>query len=137
MNVLGTATLTQIRFNHVITPSVVSGSIIMATAAEIVTYIVVNFVVLVIGAAILSGLAKNMIKGAKRTGFGTAFGVMFVWFLIQILLDLTGVGLILGLFMIIIYWILFALLIMGFYKCSFGRGPLRVAHLNTLVGFVA
>nr|MDO8109933.1 hypothetical protein [Candidatus Sigynarchaeota archaeon] len=99
------------------------------TVEEIITKIVVNLIIMLIGAAILKGLAGSMIKGKSTKSYGTAFGIMFIWFLLSLALEfllfpllvLGGAGLIIQL---LIYWFVFAALISGFYKCSFGKGLL-------------
>lgn len=104
----------------------------------------VNIVVLLIGALIIKALAKGMTPIGSRKGFGTALLFMIIWFAIYFVIQYFGVdayiistlGPLIGWAILIVgFWLLFSLLIKGFYGGSFGR-CMGIAILFAIILFL-
>jgi hypothetical protein len=113
-------------------------------ADPFVVRIIVDVILFFIGAAVLNGLSKGIIKGKNAGSFGIACVVMLIWIIMFTLLDMflrplmiTAIpnDLFAYFLMILILWFTFALIIMLFYSCSFGRG-LGVGILLAIIMFV-
>ncbi len=110
------------------------------TLVRIIALIILFF----LGAAVLNGLSKGVIKGKNAGSYGIALVIMLIWIIVLTLLDMFLRPLLLTVIpndwfayflMIIILWFTFALIIMTFYSCSFGRG-LAAGILLAIIMFV-
>lgn len=103
----------------------------MITLAEII----VNIIVLLIGALILRWIAGAIVSNAKSRSYGRALAIMILWVIIDFVMVYFGVVALLGFWVIFVYWIIFALLCVLVYDAGFGQG-LLVALLMAIIVFV-
>ncbi|MHA1681070.1 MAG: hypothetical protein ACTSUE_08685 [Promethearchaeota archaeon] len=97
--------------------------------------LIVNVLILLLGALCLKWIAGGIVKSEKSKSFGRALGIMIIWVLLDFVFTYFGINLMLGFWMILIYWLLFGLLCVLVYSCGFGQG-LGIALLLAILVFV-
>ncbi|MFX0101861.1 MAG: hypothetical protein ACFFCS_20015 [Candidatus Hodarchaeota archaeon] len=101
----------------------------MTLISEIVKIVVIALIVL-LGSAILRGLAKGIIKNEASESYGKAFAIAVLWGVFYYLFSNFGVDAFILDYVpdawdfwvtIAIYWVFFLILVGAVYKGSFGR----------------
>ncbi len=88
---------------------------------DIVARLILNVIILLIGALLLRWIAGSIVKNKASKSLGNAFIIMVVWVILDIVLTWAfGYSLL----FLLVEWFIFAFLCIGIYKSSFWQGLL-------------